>query len=152
MLVSNLLSGFVCYTWFLKYEVASGFTENSSFVSLSQKRSKQNCCSKYSTNLAVVFLVFNKVTFTYFVQLFFHFFNLLQNVCLIWKHKCRDLSMRTVTRKFARLYLTRKRNDNLEMHESERLIKGHRSCQQYCSTQLTQTTPTEKGPAQNRLH
>jgi len=32
---------------------------------------------------------------------------------------CRDLSMRTGTRKLARLYLTRKLNDDLEMHESE---------------------------------
>ena len=48
--------------------------------------------------------------------------------------------MRTVTHKFARLYLSRKLNDNLEIHESERLIKGHRNCQQHCSTHLTQTT------------
>jgi len=32
--------------------------------------------------------------------------------------------MRTVRRKFSRLYLTKKLNDNMKMHESEPLSKG----------------------------
>jgi len=44
--------------------------------------------------------------------------------CYNMKIACGGLSMRTVTRKFARLYLTRKLNDNLKTYESERLSKG----------------------------
>jgi len=36
---------------------------------------------------------------------------------------CGDVLMRTVTRKLARLYLTRKLNDNLKTYESKRFIK-----------------------------
>jgi len=51
--------------------------------------------------------------------------------------------MRTVTRKFARLHLTRKLNDNLKTYESEWFSKGIKVSsliQQYNSTQLAYTT------------
>jgi len=51
--------------------------------------------------------------------------------------------MQTVTRKFAKLYLTRKLNDDLETYEREQLsrdIKVSSLIQQYNSTQLTYTT------------
>jgi len=51
--------------------------------------------------------------------------------------------MRTVTRKFAKLYLTRKLNDNLKTYESERLSKGIKVSsliQQYNPTLLTYMT------------
>jgi len=63
----------------------------------------------------------------------------INNMKIAWV----DLSMQTVTRKFARLYLTRKLNDDLEMYESERLSKGIKVSsliQQYNSTQLPYTT------------
>jgi len=59
------------------------------------------------------------------------------------KIACRDPSMQTVTRKFAKLYLTRKLNDDLETYEREQLsrdIKVSSLIQQYNSTQLTYTT------------
>jgi len=49
---------------------------------------------------------------------------LFGHLCTEYLHtvekECRDLSMRTVTRKFANLYLTRKLNDNLKMYQSKR--------------------------------
>jgi len=63
--------------------------------------------------------------------------------CYNMKIACRDPSMQTVTRKFAKLYLTRKLNDDLETYEREQLsrdIKVSSLIQQYNSTQLTYTT------------
>jgi len=62
--------------------------------------------------------------------------------------------MRTVTRKLARHYLTRKLNDDLKRYESERLSKGIKASslvQQYGSTQFMQTTTNEERNGTKRV-